>query len=166
MRKLLTLAAICGSALIVAVSPASTAKIDPTGDTHGGPACADILNDSGITDYQARAHHSAGTVTFAVRTAAPSCRGIRYTVNVYDDTLAHNFLGSGSSLGTKVLASDDMTTGIVFVTVPLGSAADPNAASFCITATSSDDRVFDRAPDTGCISFPTPGNTGGQTGFN
>jgi len=157
MRKLLTLAAICGSALVVAVSPASTAKID---DTHGGPVCADILNESGITDY------SAGTVTFAVRTAAPSCRGIRYTVNVYDDTAAHNFLGSGSSLGTKVLASDDMTTGIVFVTVPLGSAADPDAKSFCISATSSGDRVFDSAPDTGCISFPTPGNTGGQTGFN
>src|SRR4051812_38040219 len=121
MRKLLTLAAICGSALIVAVSPASTAKIDPTGDTHGGPVCADILNDSGITDYQARTDHSAGTVTFAVRTAAPSCRGIRYTVNVYDDTLAHNFLGSGNSFGTKL---DDAGTGIVFVTVPLSSLAD------------------------------------------
>src|SRR3954452_16721807 len=124
MRKLLTLAAICGSALVVAVSPASTAKID---DTHGGPVCADILNESGITDY------SAGTVTFAVRTAAPSCRGIRYTVNVYDDTLAHNFLGSGNSFGTKL---DDAGTGIVFVTVPLSSLADPKAASFCISATS------------------------------
>src|SRR3954447_46021 len=112
MRKLLTLAAVGGTALVVAVSPAFTAKID---DTHGGPVCADILNDSGITDY------SAGTVTLAVRTAAPSCRGIRYTVNVYDDTSAHNFLGSASSLGTKAAASDDMTTGIVFVTVPLGS---------------------------------------------
>src|SRR5947208_12570368 len=117
MRKLLTLAAICGSALAVAVSPAFTAKID---DTHGGPVCADILNDSGITDY------SAGTVTFAVRTAAPSCRGVRYTVNVYDDTLAHNFLGSGSSFGTKAAAPDNASTGIVFVTVPLSSLADPN----------------------------------------
>jgi hypothetical protein len=161
MRKLLTLVAICASALVVAVSPASTAKID---DTHGGPVCADILNDSGITDY------SAGTVTFAVRTAAPSCRGIRYTVNVYDDTVAHNFLGSASSLGTKAAAPDDVTTGIVFVSVPLSSLADPNAASFCISATSSGDRVFDSAPDqsTDCISFTTPngGGSGGQTGFN
>src|SRR3954469_20210849 len=115
MRKLLTLAAICGSALIVAVSPASTAKIDPTGDTHGGPVCADILNDSGITDY------SAGTVTFAVRTAAPSCRGIRYKVNVYDGTSAQNFPGSASSLGTKAAAPDDATTGFTLVTVPLNS---------------------------------------------
>src|SRR3954464_6474422 len=126
MRKLLTLAAICGSALVVAVSPASTAKID---DTHGGPVCADILNESGITDY------TAGTVTFTVRTAAPSCRGIRYTVNVYDDTAAHQFLGSGSSFGTKAAAPDDAATGIVFVTVPLSAAADPKAASFCISAT-------------------------------
>ena len=159
MRKLIVLAAVCGTALVVAVSPASTAKID---DTHGGPVCADILNDSGITDY------SNGTVTFALRTAAPSCRGILYTVNVYDATAAHNFLGSGSSYGTKAAAPDDPATGIVFVTVPLSSAADPTAASFCISATSSGDRVFDSAPDTGCIPFNTPqsGSGGGQTGFN
>jgi hypothetical protein len=159
VRKLLALATICATALVVAVSPANTAKID---DVHGGPVCADILNDSGITDY------SSGTVTFALRTAAPSCRGILYTVNVYDDTLAHNFLGSGSSYGTKAAAPDDIATGIVFVTVPVSSLADPNAASFCVSATSSGDRVFDRAPDTGCISFNTPqsGSSGGQGGFN
>lgn len=159
MKKLLMLAAVCGTALVVAVSPASTAKID---DTHGGPVCADILNDSGITDY------SNGTVTFALRTAAPSCRGILYTVNVYDSTNPQTLLGSGSSYGTKAPAPDDPATGIVFVTVPLSSLADPNAASFCISATSSDDRVFDSAPDTGCISFNTPqsGSGGGQGGFN
>jgi hypothetical protein len=162
VRKLVALAAVCGTALVVAVSPASTAKID---NINGGPVCADILNDSGITDY------SAGIVTFALRTAAPSCRGVLYTVNVYDDTAAHNFLGSGSSYGTKAAAADDPTTGIVFVTVPLSSSADPNAQSFCIVATSSDDRVFDRAPDGPtpfCISFNTPqsGSSGGQTGFN
>jgi len=159
MKKLLMLAAVCGTALVVAVSPASTAKID---DTHGGPVCADILNDSGITDY------SNGTVTFALRTAAPSCRGILYTVNVYDSTEPHNFLGSGSSYGTKAAAPDDAATGIVFVTVPLSSLANPNAQSFCISATSSGDRVFDSAPDAGCISFNTPqsGSGGGQSGFN
>ena len=84
MRKLLALATLVGTALVIGVSPASTAKID---DLHGGPVCADILNDSGIFDYDP----AAGTVTFALRTAAPSCRGVLYTVNVYSDT--------GSSIG-------------------------------------------------------------------
>src|SRR4051794_41538045 len=79
MRKLLALATLVGTALVIGVSPASTAKID---DLHGGPVCADILNDSGIFDYDP----AAGTVTFALRTAAPSCRGVLYTVNVYSDT--------------------------------------------------------------------------------
>src|SRR4051794_27855461 len=64
MRKLLALATLVGTALVVGVSPASTAKID---DLHGGPVCADILNDSGIFDYDP----AAGTVTFALLTAAP-----------------------------------------------------------------------------------------------
>ena len=120
------------------------------------------MQDSGITDY------TNNTVTFALRTAAPACRGILYTVNVYDDTSAHNFLGSGSSFGTKEPAADDPSTGIVFVTVPLNSLADPNAQSLCIEATSSGDRVFDRAPDTGtCSSFNTPqsGSSGGSQNF-
>lgn len=157
MRKLLALAALTGTALVFGVSPASTAKID---DVHGGPVCADILNDSGITGYDPE----AGTVTFALRTAAPSCRGIRYTVNVYDDT-TKAFLGSGSTFGTKTADADG--TGVTFVTAQIPSST-TTADSFCISATSSGDRIFDSAPDTGCISFPTPqsGSSGGQTGFN
>jgi hypothetical protein len=161
MRKLLALATLVGTALVIGVSPASTAKID---DLHGGPVCADILNDSGIFDYDP----AAGTVTFALRTAAPSCRGVLYTVNVYSDTGAHAFLGFGHTTGTKTAdAQANDGTGITFVTATIPSMAEaPN--SFCISATSSGDRVFDFAPDSGCISFVTPQrNLGpGQTGFN
>src|SRR3954447_6648235 len=94
MRKFLTLAAICGSALAVAASPAFTAKID---DTHGGPVCADI-NSGGINDY------STGTVTFAIGTVAPSCKGITYTVYVYDDTNHAVLLGHASARGNKLVA--------------------------------------------------------------
>lgn len=163
MRKLIALAALCGTALVLGVSPASTAKID---DTNGGPVCADII-DGGIVDY------SNGTVTFALRTAAPSCRGILYTVNVYTDNTGatHTLLGSSSTYGTKQAAPEGDGTGILLVTVPLSSLADPNANSFCISATSSGDRVFDTAPDVGyaqCISFNTPqsGSSGGQSGFH
>ena len=150
MRKVLAFAAICATALVVAVSPAGSAKID---DVHGGPVCADITNDSGIVGYE------NGTVTFAIGTAAPSCRGLTYTVAVYDDT-TNALLGTGSATGNKTANPDG--TGFVFVTVPTGVT---DADSFCIVATSGDDRVFDRAPDTVCVSFPTDAS-GGQTGFN
>jgi hypothetical protein len=155
MRKLLTLAAVCGSALVVAVSPASTAKID---DTNGGPVCADITNDSGVSDY------SNSTLTFVLSTVAPSCRGLTYTVSAYDDTTGV-LLGTGSAPGNKTPQIDG--SGFVFVTVPIDTSkasTDP-IESFCIVATSGDDRVFDRAPDAGCISFPVS-SSGGQSGFN
>jgi len=154
MRKFLALAAICATALVVAVAPANTAKID---DTHGGPVCADITNNSGIFDY------SNGTLTFVIGTAAPSCRGLTYTVYAYDDTTGA-FLGTGSATGNKTPQEDG--SGFVVVTVPIDtSQVSEGSNSFCIVATSSDDRVFDRAPDTGCISFPIEGGAG-QGGFN
>lgn len=153
MRKLLALAALCGTALVLGVSPASTAKID---NLNGGPTCADITNDSGIFDY------SNGTLTFVLSTASPSCRGITYTVNAYDDSTGA-FLGTGSATGNKVALPDG--TGYVIVTVPIDQTAVTSTDSFCISATSSDDRVFDQAPDSGCISFPVSAS-GGQTGFN
>lgn len=153
MRKLLTLAAVCGSALVVAVSPASTAKID---DLHGGPVCADITNNSGIFDY------SNGTLTFVIGTVAPSCRGLTYTVSAYDDVTGA-FLGTGSATGNKTPQEDG--SGFVVVTVPIDTSKVTTSDSFCIAATSGDDRVFDSAPDTGCISFPVNAS-GGQTGFN
>jgi hypothetical protein len=153
MRRLMALAAISATALVVAVAPASTAKID---DTHGGPVCSDITNDSGITGYD------NGTLTFGVATVAPSCRGITYTVYAYDEN-THVLLGSGSATGNKIANPDG--TGLVFVTFPIDTSTATTQDSFCIVATSSDDRVFDRAPDVGCKSFPTDG-TGGQTGFN
>src|SRR4051794_41949264 len=79
MRKLLALATLVGTALVIGVSPASTAKID---DLHGGPVCADILNDSGIFDYDP----AAGKGTFALRTPPPSWRGGFFTVNGYSHT--------------------------------------------------------------------------------
>jgi hypothetical protein len=152
----LAVAAVCATALFVAVSPASTAKID---DTHGGPVCADITNNSGINDY------SNGTLTFAIGTVAPSCRAITYTVYAYDDTNHSILLGTGSAAGNKTLLPDG--SGYVLVTVPIdeSKASSTPIHSLCIVATSSGDRVFDRAPDSGCISFPVDG-TGGQTGFN
>jgi hypothetical protein len=153
MRKLVVLAAICGTALVVAVSPASTAKID---DLHGGPVCADITNDSGITEY------SDGTLTFVIGTVAPACRGLTYTVSAYDDVTGV-LLGTGSASGTKTAQADG--SGFVIVSVPIDQSKVTSDDSFCIVATSGDDRVFDRAPDTGCISFPTD-SSGGQTGFN
>ena len=156
MRKLVALAAVFGTALVVAVSPANTAKID---DTHGGPTCADITNNSGINDY------TTGTLTFAIGTVAPSCKGLTYTVSVYDDTTGA-LVGTGSAKGNKTTAPGVTDgSGFVIVSVPIDESKVTTRDSFCIVATSSDDRVFDRAPDTGCVSFPVSGS-GGQGGFN
>lgn len=153
MRKLLALAAMFGTALVVAVAPANTAKID---NINGGPVCADITNNSGISDY------STGTLTFAIGTVAPSCKGITYTVYVYDDT-TRAFLGSGTATGNKTAAPDG--SGFVIVPVSIDESQVTTRDSFCIVATSSDDRVFDRAPNTGCTSFPTI-SSGGQQNFD
>lgn len=158
MRKLLALAAICATALVVAVSPANTAKIDPQGDTHGGPVCSDITNDSGIFSYD----KATGTLTFAVATVAPSCRGITYTVSAYDANTGV-LLGTGSAAGNKTAQQNG--SGVLLVTVPIDRSAATTEESFCIAATSSDDRVFDSAPDTGCIPFSVD-FPGGQGGFN
>jgi hypothetical protein len=153
VKKLLALAAVFGTALVVAVSPVNTAKID---NINGGPTCADITNNSGISDY------SNGTLTFAIGTVAPSCRGMTYTVSAYDDTTGV-LLGTGSATGNKTAQEDG--SGFVIVTVPIDQSKVTTTDSFCIAATSADDRVFDRAPDTGCISFPVNAS-GGQGGFN
>ncbi len=165
MRKLLALAAISATALVVAVSPANTAKID---DTNGGPVCADITNDSSITQYD-RSDPNTGTLTFVLGTVAPSCRGITYTVYAYDDTnhSADVLLGTGSATGNKTTLQDG--SGFVVVTLQIDRTKATTESSFCIVATSSDDRVFDRAPDADfkapCISFSVE-FPGGQTGFN
>src|SRR4051794_41979160 len=118
MRKLLALATLVGTALVIGVSPASTAKID---DLHGGPVCADILNDSGIFDYDP----AAGTVTFALRTAAPSCRGVLYTVNVYSDTGGHAVLGFCPTTRAKTApAPANNGKGLTFLTPPIPSIAE------------------------------------------
>ena len=159
MRKLLALAAICATALVVAVSPANTAKID---DTSGGPVCADIIDPGGITDPEVGKIDD--TMTFVINTAAPSCRGLTYTVWAYDDQ-THALVGTGSATGNKTPLEDG--TGFVEVTFPIDkSQVSTGASSFCIVATSSDDRVFDRAPNSGCISFPLPPLSPGQGGFN
>jgi hypothetical protein len=149
---LVALAAVFGTALVVAVSPANTAKID---GTSGGPTCADITNNSGINEY------TTGTVTFAIGTVAPSCKALTYTVYVYDDVTG-TFLGSSSAPGNKIALEDG--SGYVIVNVPIDESKVTSRDSFCIVATSSDQRVFDRAPDTGCTSFPTSAG-GGQQNF-
>ena len=156
MRKLLALAAVFGTTLVIAVSPANTAKIDTL---NGGPTCADITNNSGINDY------TTGTLTFAIGTVAPSCRGITYTVSAYDDTTGV-LVGTGSATGNKLTAPGATDgSGFVIVSVPIDESKVTTRDSFCIVATSSDDRVFDRAPDTACTSFPVSGS-GGQQNFD
>lgn len=150
MRKVFALTAALVVGLVLAVSPAPAGRID--GDS-GGPTCADIVNGA-VVDY------SAGTLSFALQTAAPSCKGLTYTVEVYSDAdPTHPFIASGSASGTKQVD----VTGTPFLIVTISGL--PAADSYCISAKSSDSRVFDVAPDTGCISFPVS-SSGGQSGFN
>ena len=84
-----------------------------------------------------------------------------FTTLDFDDNTGE-LLGTGSALGNKMVAEDG--SGFVIVSVPIDESKVTTRDSFCIVATSSDDRVFDRAPDTGCTSFPASG-TGGQQNF-
>jgi hypothetical protein len=122
------------------------------------PDCANIVSTN--VGYQTM--NGMPTVTAFVRTVAPSCRGVTYSLNVVVDpdnffsqvvTTSRRGNGGGDvpddatllRLSTQV--QDDDSTVCVFVTTSRGGAEGTN-------------QPLDRDPDTGCSVFTLDGGGG------
>jgi hypothetical protein len=104
----------------------------------GGPACADIVTVGGsFTDATPSAK---ATVSPKMGLAADSCRGMTYTVYIYDVT------------GTTLLSSQEVR-GSGSSTIEFDDTFVPTGVeSVCVSVTSSAGaHIFDRAPVTGCV---------------
>ncbi len=140
MRKALLLAAAFAAAISLAfVAPSALGALNDA----KGPKCADIVNGSfGL---------NSGTLAGTVRTAAPACNAVTYTL--YAD-------GVAVATGTPSQVIDTLVS--FNATLPAGTT------STCVYATSTAGQgphVFDRAPDTGCVTVEE-GGSGGLQGFD
>ncbi len=128
MRRYLALAALALGLSLVAVMPAAA-------ETPGtvSPACADIVGGG--------ASYDGSAVTGSVRTAAPSCKSVVYTMVVYqygaDNTV--------SSIGSQSLRGDNSAAFVGVFSVP---ATTPYVCVFFVSSRGS--HVLDVAPDSGC----------------
>ena len=153
MRKIALSLATMALAAVAATAPSLSSGA--VGDTNG-PPCRDINN--GTFNYS-----STGTNTFNLNgqlllgsdNAAVPCKQVTYTLCVLVDGTDPTAPGAnpscypqdGSATFTGITINDD----------------DPN---ICVYATTSHNaKVFDTAPDAGCLVL-TAGQTGGGGGFN
>jgi hypothetical protein len=147
-------------AALGALAPAAARSA--TGDTNG-PSCRDITN--GQFNYTQTSFNQTGPNTFNLNgqlllgdagTTAP-CKQVTYTLYVIID-------GSDPATATAYPPDPDaLLTGNVQWTGISITDDDPN---ICVYATTSHNgKVFDTAPDTGCLVV-TAGTTGGGGGFN
>lgn len=109
-----------------------------------GPSCSDIVDGTGSFD--------GSTVNFTVETARASCRGITYTLFVTDVSCPQEFgpcLDGTAPLVASQVARGNRTTEVTFIVDAVSSDGDDRV---CLYVTSSAGlRVFDRAPDSGCM---------------
>lgn len=127
-RMLLALAG--AAALSLGVAPA----VNAVGNDVKGPACADIVAGDG-----ANLGHS---VQFMLSVAAPSCPQVNYTTYVLDEP------GDATPIATATLSGNRSTD--LFFSIPVSDDDD----TVCVYSTTSIGKhVFDRAPDSGCVTF-------------
>jgi hypothetical protein len=146
-RKLIFPVAAVAAAVLALFLPGAVAGASFPDDTAHGPACANIV-DGGIVSYDP----ATQTMVFEINTAAPSCPGIAYTLTITDPN-------TGAPITTvSANGNKGIDTGVIpavpglFVTVA-NIPASVTTDGVCISATSNGDRVFDKAPDSGCSVF-------------
>jgi hypothetical protein len=130
----------------------------PPVDQVRGPACADItLSDPDQTGpplYSTNRGTEPATVHALLTTDKPSCRGVTYTITVFDAT------------GTTVLTSptfegDGATSAFTLTYMPPGAPS-----QVCIQATSArDGHVIDAAPNDACGVLVLDGGSPGGQGY-
>lgn len=138
MRRLL-LALAGAAALSLGVAPA----VNAIGNDAKGPACADIVAGDGF--------NTGESVQFMLSVAAPSCAQVTYTMYVLDEP------GDATPIATATLSGDRSTD--LFFTIPISDDDD----TVCVYSTTSIGKhVFDRAPDSGCVTLTVGSGPPGQ----
>lgn len=142
MHRSITAFVAAGLLLLAMAVPASAAKPEAS-----GPACADIVD--GTASYVTEGDDR--NVVVNMFTAAPSCSNITYTVNVLS--------ADGSTLLASASTPGDGTTEFgLIATVP----GEESTVCVYLTSSSPGGKVFDRAPDTGCVTLQLDGGSGAQ----
>ncbi len=131
---------MAGFLLAAAVVLATTSAGAVPGDTDvRGPRCADIVDGAGFYD---------GTeVNFRETLAAPSCKQVTYTLYVLDEP------GDTTPLATASQTGDGTSTNVFFRV----AVADDDSTVCVYGTTSIGGKIFDRAPDTGCVTLAVGG---------
>lgn len=147
MRRTLSLL-LSASAVVLGIAlPAAGAT--PTGDVKG-PRCADVLG--GHADYLSRdkiGPSVSATITLEQRT----CLHLDYTLFVFGSST------DGTPVTTVVLRGDARQGSVLeFGPVPV---ADGDGVVCVFVTTSNGGHVFDRAPDTGCVTLTLDNGAGG-----
>lgn len=138
MRRML-LALAGAAALFLGVAPA----VNAIGNDVKGPACADIVAGDGF--------NTGGSVQFMLSVAAPSCAPVTYTMYVLDEP------GDVTPLATAKLSGDGSTDLLFSIAVT------DDDDTVCVYSTTSIGRhVFDRAPDSGCVTLTVGSGPPGQ----
>lgn len=144
MRKTFVgLVAAALAAVVVTVAPAVGAP------SESGPRCADITAAGGLT-------YSGGTMSGSYLVGAPACKQITYVLvvesTVGTTTTTTELIGTPSSGNPNLILFS-------------GSIADDDGI-VCVSGETRTNggKVFDRAPDTGCVQVSS--GSGGVGGFN
>lgn len=141
VKRVGVLCALGVSAVAFALAPAVSSAAG-----EAGPRCADITGGAFVFD--------AGMVSGSALLAAPACKQVTYTLYVLDRP------------GGTLLASSSTPTVLPNGNVKWDVAATDTDGIVCVYAetTSNGGKVFDRAPDTGCVEVSS--SSGGVGGFN
>jgi hypothetical protein len=133
------LALLGAAALALGAVPAAQA----VGNDAKGPACTDIIAGDGVT--------TGSSVQFVFSVAAPSCPQVTYTTYVVDER------GDTTPIASSSVSGDGSTD--LFFTIPF-TDDDPTVCVY--STTSIGKHVFDRAPDSNCVSLTVDSGPPGQ----
>lgn len=136
-RMLLALAG--AAALSLGLAPA----VNAVGNDVKGPACADIVAGDGF--------NLGDEVVFRLTIAVPSCAPVTYTMYVLDEP------GDATPIATATLHGNGATD--LLFSIPISDDDD----TVCVYSTTSIGKhVFDRAPDSGCVTLTVDVGPPGQ----
>ncbi|MDX6323767.1 MAG: hypothetical protein QOK15_121 [Nocardioidaceae bacterium] len=138
------------AALAVAALPTLAALSGPAAaeTVYHGPKCADVVDGSAAYD--------GTSVIGRMLLGATACKNVTYTLYVTDGTTTTTLLAT--TLGTPATTVDGAPA-VTFST----AVTDPTPTDgVCVYVTTTrGGKVYDRAPDTGCVSYTVDGGAGG-----
>lgn len=140
MHRSITALVAAGLLLLAIAVPASAAKPEAS-----GPSCADIVD--GTASYVTE--DGSRIVPASLTTAAPSCGNVTYTLYV--------LTADGSAQLTSASRNGDGSTELGLMATVSG---DHTTVCVYVTSSSPGGKVFDRGPDTGCVTLELDGGAG------